>query len=200
MLNLSNKEKFSKYGNNLIISQWNQDKLIINLDELTDKFDPYISIYFRQSRKQNKSFINEDKDSNVEYACVLLDNKSSKELSRLFQTKNPKLKNWKLHCHHMTIINSQLPENTLLKDEQIQLQVIFSGINELCAAVKVKILDSEIDQTVSKIRKSSNKFNSNFLYIIMATSPIGKSNNVNSITEWHELENQIKLNGYVQEI
>ena len=188
----------SKYGNKKIFARaTSEEELIVNLDELSQVDAPYITLYLRRISEVQE----ESKKSHISYSGVVLDDDSKEHLQRLFKTKFPDLEGWKLKCDHVTICLGPIPKD--LKDEgapleigkSVQIMVNATGMSDKVCVAQVSVVDSAVGQAISDADDEGRT-----LHITLALGPDGKSRDANTITDWHEMDDKMKVIGHVKEV
>lgn len=128
-------------------------------------------------------------DNNWIYFGVFLDNVSRNKLLELAsQVVEP---DWKLYCHHMTIVFNDGSEKAQLAYNEYKqhfgkvtdIYATHVGISDDAVAVKVYFKQGTL---------------TNFPHVTLATPQGGKPVNSNYITDWYELKVPIKLSGTIK--
>lgn len=123
-----------------------------------------------------------DKNTDIAYSCVLLDNASKNKLLDRFALVIPT--NWKIFAHHMTIVFGKGVENKEDLGKEVILKVNKVGKSDMAMAVQV-------DGYPSK---------NAIPHITLAINPEGgKPKDSNDITKWQDIK-PFSITGFVTEI
>lgn len=199
----------SKYGRSKVIATMDRgDEVIVDTDNLSNVDDPYVTMYLLSPVK-NESVCEskvEGKNPGILYTGVVLDSDSKRDLERFFTTKFPDLDGWKVKCHHVTIkLGALHPEfrdgedAPLRPGKKVDMIVTASGADDKAAGVKVSVLDSEVAQAISEQQKKSSAPMS-YLHITLATSSKGNPSDTRNISDWHPIEEEMKVSGEIREV
>ena len=131
------------------------------------------------------------KADNMEYVALVLDSASHEALAQYASARIPWADEYKLYCHHMTIMHYKEPNDTVL-----YWALNNDGHSYTITATKVGHSDKAFAVEVDRGDvRSANEL----AHITMATHPSadGVEYDSNFITEWEDLPQPMKLTGTV---
>ena len=194
----------SHFGTRRILAPAGSYEVIIDLDNLIDTTDPYVALYLRPKKgsiREAKRDKNDPHSHSISYTCIKLDDSSKRDLQRLFQTKYPDMTDWKVHCDHVTIAMDALPADLGDLDVKHKFDMMVTDTSQLptAAVARVHFVSAEDQQALQHVQDQMDT-PTPFFHVTLATSSKGSPKDSKKISDWHELEEPIKVRGSIVEV
>ena len=126
---------------------------------------------------------------NRSYTAVVLDSKSQSKVKEWFAANFPKLQDWKVIAHHMTITLGEAPDSFKKRlGKKVEIRAFAYGFSDRAFALRVDAMDAMDPDRLPHITVAVNEKEG------------AKPAESNEIKKWVKLKRDIYLSGFVQEL